>query len=370
MNELRVMCLSKRWEHHTASGGYDRLAGYVGTEVVHRRKARASILWRIPRRLWRLCSDSKPYLVDYRYEDWLAEMYVLGRSRWDRPDVVHVLYGDEQLDLLLRRRRLLSCPLVATFHLPAHRVRERFEVAQKHLLSGIDLAVVVSRTQLPAFREWLGEDRVVYVPHGINTDRFCPGEPATDRRCVRLLTVGIHMRDWEAIDEIINLCNGRNLDVRFDFVVPEVVGLQTPKGLSHSAQYRNVHVHSRIPEEQLIQLYRQADALLLPVLDATATNAGLEALACGTPVISTRIGGMEDYVDDSCGWLFEPGEVRRIVELINDICNKPEVVSSRRSAARNRALGFSWDAVARRLRVAYDAVARHRNLEVVHAERG
>jgi glycosyltransferase involved in cell wall biosynthesis len=363
MNELRALVVSKHWEHHTASGGYVQLEGYVGTEVVHRRRDGRSILWRIPRRLWRLCSYSRPYLIDYGYEDWLAEMYVLCRSRWKRLDVVHVLNGDEQLDLLLRQRRLLSCPLIATFHLPAHRVRERFEVTQKHLLTGIDLAVVVSRTQLPAFRGWLGEDRVVYIPHGINTDRFCPGERVTRQGCARVITVGQHMRDWEAIGEIINQCNAQNLEVRFDFVAWQI-------GLPRSAHYPNVHFHSGIPEEQLIQLYREADALLMPVLDATATNAALEALACGTPVISTRIGGMEDYVDDTCGWLFEPGEVTRIVELISDLCNEPEVGSSRRSGARNKALGFSWDAVAQRMRVVYDAVARHRNLEVVHAEWG
>src|SRR6185295_2760099 len=106
------------------------------------------------------------------------------------------LNGDEQLDWLLRRRRLLPCPLVATFHLPPNRVRERFEKSQKHLLSGIDLAVVVSRSQLQDFRNWLGADRVVYVPHGIDTDRFCPGERPARRDGVRLITAGHHMRDW------------------------------------------------------------------------------------------------------------------------------------------------------------------------------
>jgi glycosyltransferase involved in cell wall biosynthesis len=287
-DELRVTCVVKRWEHHTASGGYDQLAGAIGAEVV-RRVACKSIPRHIQSRLWDWLLPHKPYLLDYRYGDWLAEIRVLRRS-WRRPpDIVHVLYGDEQLDLLLRWRRLLSCPLIATFHLPPYRVRERFEKTQKHLLPGIDLAVVVARNQLQAFEEWLGADRVIYIPHGIDTDRFCPGERQPGRQGVRLVTVGHHMRDWKALDEIIDQCRARNLAVRFDVVALE-------HGVSASADRTNVHFHRRILEEHLIQLYREADALLIPVYEGTANNAALEALACGTPVISNAVGGIPDML--------------------------------------------------------------------------
>lgn len=360
MDELRVICVAKRWEHHTASGGYDQLARAVGAEVV-RRRIRRSVPTRIASGVWRQFSHSKPYLLDYWYEDWLAELRVLALSRRRPPDVVHVLYGDEQLDLLLRRRRLLSCPLIATFHLPPHRVRERFEETQKHLLSGIDLAVVVARSQLQAFRDWLGEDRAIYVPHGIDTDRFCPSERPLRHECVRLITVGHHMRDWKTLDEIIDQCQAHKLAVRFDIVAKE-------HSLSSCAHLPNVQIHSQIPEEHLIGLYREADALLIPVHDATANNAALEALACGTPVISTMVGGMPDYVDNCSGWLFEKNEVAGIVKLIAEICNERGIAASRRNAARNKALLFSWKRVAARMRMVYEAVAHHRCLDVAGVE--
>jgi glycosyltransferase involved in cell wall biosynthesis len=355
MNELRVQCVLKRWQHLSASGGYEQLARAVGAEVISRRLRRRTILHRVERGLWRGLTHPKPYMLDYRYEDWLVELRVLCRSWLHPPNVVHVLYGDEELDLLLRHRRLLPCPLVASFHLPPNRVRERFEVTQKHLLSGIDVAVVVAKNQLRPFSNWLGPDRVVYIPHGIDTDQFCPGECLPRRECVRLITVGHHMRDWKAIDEIIAQCVAQRLPVRFDIVTAH-------HGLSSSANLPNVHFHSRISEEDLIRLYREADALLLPVLDATANNAVLEALACGTPVISTMVGGIPDYVDNTCGWLFESSEVAGIVNLISEICDEREIASSRRSAARNKALVFSWERVAAKMRVVYAAVARHRCL--------
>jgi len=171
---------------------------------------------------------------------------------------------------------------------------------------------------------------------------------------VRLITVGDQMRDWKALDEIIDQCQARKLAVRFDIVALK-------HGLSGLAHLPNVYFHSWIPEEHLIRLYREAHALLVPMSDATANNAVLEALACGTPVISTAVGGIPDYVDKTCGWLFEKSEVDRIVKLIGDICNEQEIALSRRSAARSKALDFSWQRVAAKMRIVYEAVANGRS---------
>jgi glycosyltransferase involved in cell wall biosynthesis len=276
---------------------------------------------------------------------------LLAGSWFRKPDVVHVLYGDEQLDLLLRSRWLLPSPLVASFHLPTLRVAGRFERHQKHLLAGIDAAIVVSRCQLKDFRRWLGWDRVVYVPHGVDTRRFCPGDYDSQRRQIRLVIVGEHMRDWEASRRIIDECNARKLPVQIDAVLgralwPVFTGCA------------NVRLHSGISEDELIRLYREADALLIPVVDSTANNTVLEALACGTPVISNSVGGIPDYVDDTSGWLFGKGEISGIVELIDELCNDREIAWSRRESARHKSLEFSWDRIAEQIVTIYEAVAR------------
>jgi len=306
---MHVSCLAKRWQHHSASGGYDRLAPETGATVFQRAEGSGFLQTAVLRRLWRVRSSTTVHLIDYRYEDFLAEWRLLARSWFRKPDVVHVLYGDEQLDLLLRSRWLLPSPLIATFHMPTFRVADRFERLQKHLLVGIDAAIVVSRCQLKDFRCWLGLDKVAYVPHGIDTRRFCPGNDDPQRRQVRLIIVGEHMRDWEASHRIVDECNARKLPVQIDAVLkrslwPVFTGCA------------NIRLHTGISENELIRLYRQADVLLVPVIDSTANNTVLESLACGTPVISNSVGGVPDYVDDTCGWLFGKGEVVGIVNLI------------------------------------------------------
>jgi glycosyltransferase involved in cell wall biosynthesis len=294
--------------------------------------------------------------LDYQYEDLLAEQNLLRKAEASRPEIVHVLYGDEQLDLLLRQRSRLACSLVATFHLPSQQVKERFENFHKNLLGGINGAVVVSRCQLRDFKRWLGSERVFYVPHGIDTQRFTPGEQPFRQRVVRLLTVGYHLRDFEALRRIMEECYIRGLPTQFDLVLPR-------KHWLFFTGCPNASFQTGVGEPELIRFYQAADALLLPVMDATANNAVLESLASGTPVITNAVGGMTDYVNEQCGWLFNPGDAAGVVELIAAICRHREIAESRRAAARRQALEFDWLNVANQMREVYAAVisGRKRN---------
>jgi glycosyltransferase involved in cell wall biosynthesis len=345
---MKVVYLTKRWSHHTLSGGYDRLARETNAVVVTRDE-RSGLLHRIRRRLWYLRSRRHRYLLDYWYEDLLAEQRLLADAQVKKPDVVHVLYGDEQLDFLLGARRLLPCPLVASFHLPSRQVANRFERYQRHLLTRLDAAVVVSRCQLPDFQRWLGPDKVVYVPHGIDTRRFCPGDRTERRDLIRLVMVGDNMRDWKVWRRIIDQCETQRLPVQIDVVIKRC-------RWQLFAGCKNIRLHANLSEDELIRLYQQADALLVPVVDATANNSVLESLACGTPAISNSVGGIPDYVDHTCGWLFQKGDVAGPVKLVKEICKNPDLAWSRRESAHRQALRFGWECIIERLTRVYEAL--------------
>jgi glycosyltransferase involved in cell wall biosynthesis len=229
-----------------------------------------------------------------------------------------------------------------------------FEYFEPERLKGIDAAVVVARSQIPEFQRWFGPDKVVYVPHGIDTTRFRPKDDTSDCDDLRLLIVGLWLRDWEVIHRVIDEVRNCHLKVKFDVVT-------LTEFFPYFTGCSNVTLHSGIPESQLIELYQRSDALFMPLKDATANNAVLEALACGVPVIATDVGGIPDYVSKDSGWLIPKGDVEAPLTLIKQLCADKNIARSRRERARMQALQFDWQRVAERLFGVYAAVSAGRS---------
>jgi glycosyltransferase involved in cell wall biosynthesis len=94
-----------------------------------------------------------------------------------------------------------------------------------------------------------------------------------------------------------------------------------------------------VPNEQLLRWYSAADALILASSREGWANVLLEAMACGTPVVATRIWGTPEVVTpESGGVLFEPREGSALAAAVQQLLrSQPE-----RSRVRRYAEGFSW----------------------------
>ena len=77
-------------------------------------------------------------------------------------------------------------------------------------------------------------------------------------------------------------------------------------------------------------------------------------------MISTAVGGIPDYVDESAGWLFKEGDVKGIVELIRDMGANREIALSKRKGARAKSLEFDWRQIRARADSAYEALIKER----------
>jgi glycosyltransferase involved in cell wall biosynthesis len=356
---MRVTCLVVRVGHHTGSGGYDRLAAAVSAKVIMRKQI-SGLLGKALNKIWQRLRP-KQCSTEYQIGDWLAEIQLLATCFFRGPDVVHVLYSG-QIYLLIKWRGLLRCPLILTFHAPVEYVVAEWAAGKNtrpHRFDtyglNLDIGVALATSEIMPLQRWIEPHKIVYIPHGVDTDRFRPNGQILDPDKMRVLVVGFHMRDWVVIHRTIDEINCRRLNVEFHIVEPHDGFRPYFTGCA------TLVYHSQISESELIGLYRSADVLFVPMTNATANNAILEALACGTPVISTLVGGIPDYVDDESGWLLPVGDVGGHVNLIALLAANRELAWRRRGAARTQALKFDWRLVAEQMMAAYATVRWRRS---------
>lgn len=102
------------------------------------------------------------------------------------------------------------------------------------------------------------------------------------------------------------------------------------------------HVHFRgvlTDNEDLCLHYAAADLLVIPSRQDNLPNTGLEAHACGLPVVGFSIGGLPDIVDDRIsGALAQPFEPLSLARAIHWVLADPDRHAGLRAAARERAL--------------------------------
>jgi putative colanic acid biosynthesis glycosyltransferase len=88
--------------------------------------------------------------------------------------------------------------------------------------------------------------------------------------------------------------------------------------------------------EDLVDLYTQATVFFNPTLQDNFPTTNLEALACGTPVLTYPTGGSPEAIDDGCGWITEPYAYEQAWNLIQHIAAQDQEQLSAR--CRQRAL--------------------------------
>jgi glycosyltransferase involved in cell wall biosynthesis len=170
------------------------------------------------------------------------------------------------------------------------------------------------------------------IPHGVRTDVFRPSPGCRhEPRRQSILLVGTYLRDWPAARRIV-----RQLTVAG--VGSVVLGVASEQ---LHVDDRLVELGPRVSEAELVRHYDEAVALLLPVLDGTASNALLEAMSAGCPVVCPRLPAMVEFLgdDEDC---YPPGDEDVAVARILSYVRNPAARRARSAVLRRRAKRFDW----------------------------
>jgi glycosyltransferase involved in cell wall biosynthesis len=130
-----------------------------------------------------------------------------------------------------------------------------------------------------------------------------------------------------------------------------------------------VRFHHDCDDRMLLDAYRRALCVVLPSVyktpDGQETKVPellgqtlLEAMACGTPVICTRVASMPEIVDDGrTGFIVEAGDRCALADRLRWLCEHPSEAAAMGSAGRRKVLEhFQWTQVVQRCLDAYSSV--------------
>ena len=95
--------------------------------------------------------------------------------------------------------------------------------------------------------------------------------------------------------------------------------------------------------QELAELYSAADLFVNPTWQDTFPTTNLEALACGTPVITYRTGGSVESVSDDTGFIVDKGDIAALCNIINIVKQKGKAVYSENCRKRAISLYNKYD---------------------------
>ena len=170
----------------------------------------------------------------------------------------------------------------------------------------------------------LGRFPVSVIPYGLDTDVFRPmrearrlldgfGVPPSARIVLFVAEDPNHPRKgFDLLDSALGA-----LRTTSDVALVSVGHGEPPKLRS---ALPHVHLGSLTEDRMIAAAYSLADVFVIPSLQDNLPNTVLEAMACGTPVVGFRIGGIPDMVrDGENGLLVPPGDIARLACAIDTL---------------------------------------------------
>jgi glycosyltransferase involved in cell wall biosynthesis len=147
----------------------------------------------------------------------------------------------------------------------------------------------------------------------------------------------------------------------FDQVKLLIIGDEISKyaTLRHAVHRHKLHKHVRffgfVPDSTLAILYRLAGVFVFPSLYEGFGLPPLEAMASGTPVITSNVSSLPEVVADAA-LLIDPHEPDSIADAIRRVLTDQSLREDLRQRGLERARHFSWERSIRRVRQIYDEV--------------
>lgn len=289
-----------------------------------------------------------------------------------KPDIVHQhsYLGSLAASRLLARKY----PVVFTNHTGAYLHFDRWaplRFLQRQVMKRFTMVIGPSRELVPASKNSR------YIPNGADLREFhtitaAEQDRLKERHACSGKKVFLCPRRWAPTKGIIYLARALRLlsretreDSVFFFAGNQTHGYSRYQANVHSAIKEatdcDVRILGNLDHKNLAELMNISEACIVPSLMEATSLACLEAMACGTPVIGARTGGLVELIQhEKSGWLVPPRDSAALAAAIENVAALPGVRRQAIRAAAHEAVRdhYTWEMVAEKTEEVYLAALR------------
>jgi len=199
---------------------------------------------------------------------------------------------------------------------------KRLYERKRMLFTGLDLTVITPSEWLAnlARQTFFKEYEIKVINNGIDLDIFKPTESDFREKYnlqSKKVVLGVAF-NWEArkgLDCIIELSK-RLLDNY------QIVLVGTNDNIDKQLPNNIISIHKTNNQRELAEIYTASDVFVNPTREENFPTVNMEALACGTPVVTFKTGGSPEIIDESCGSVVEKNDVDSLTNEIIRICEE------------------------------------------------
>ena len=193
---------------------------------------------------------------------------------------------------------------------------------KKDLFTGLDLTVVTPSEWLAGLvnKSFLKNCPVKVINNGIDLNVFKPmTSDFREKHNIskkKMLLLGVAF-DWgvrKGLDVFVELSK------RLDNGRYQIVLVGTDERIDESLPENIISIHRTQSPKELAQIYTAADVFVNPTREENYPTVNMEAIACGTPVITFNTGGSPEIIDETCGSVVDQNDIDALEKEIIRVC--------------------------------------------------
>ncbi|MFQ3181099.1 MAG: glycosyltransferase involved in cell wall biosynthesis [Polaribacter sp.] len=289
MRNLKILAVFHKSTHHSGYSGYAQFLNYI--KNIKRIFPTPILMYFLAKKIAKKIGKG---LGNYDSNSFYKDLQIIINILKNRKDnlVVHYLNGERDIRLALSFfAKKKNVKFIATFHKPPTILGEL--VINKKYLKKLDGAIVVGINQLDFIKKELGIKKGLYIPHGVDTTFFKPNYKLRPQNTKIILFVGQHLRDFDIFNNTIELLLNENKE---HYIVNVILRKEYQHKIIKNSK---VNIYSGVSDIDLRKHYQAAHVLFIPFKEVTACNSILEGLACGCPIVTTKVGGNSEYLKNT-----------------------------------------------------------------------